>query len=158
VARGSVVRSTLDGVDDQGQGAAWRQHAWRQHVVHGLGDTGFVRPVEGLTEGHHSVRPRCRPREVLGHGLDPADVRDAPFVGGSATFGEHRRVGVETDRLLEQVGESDGEDARSAASIEEPAGPVQIQFLAEHSLELRRVGRSPAPVVGSGTLVDRGVV
>jgi hypothetical protein len=98
------------------------------------------------------------PGKVLGEGLDPADIRDAPFVGGSTTFSEHGRVGVEADRLLEQMGEPDGEDAWPATSIEEPAGPIQIQFLAENSLELRRVGRSTAPVVGSGALVDRGVV
>ena len=59
-------------------------------------------------------------------------------------------IGVEADRLLEQVGDSDGEDAWSAASIEEPRAPIQIQILAENNLELRRVGRCTAPVVGSG--------
>jgi len=44
-------------------------------------------------------------------------------VGGSATFGEHRRVGVETDRLLEQLGEPDGQDAGAAPAVEEPATP-----------------------------------
>lgn len=89
------------------------------------------------------------PREVLGQGLDPADVRDAPFLDGPATFGEHRRVGVEADRLLEQVGESDGEDAGAAAAVEEPPAPVQTQFLGENGLELRRIGGSTAPVVAA---------
>jgi hypothetical protein len=69
--------------------------------------------------------------------LDPADVRDALFVGGSATFGEHGWVGVEADRLLEQVGDSDREDAGAAASVEESPAPIQIQLLDENSLELR---------------------
>jgi hypothetical protein len=90
--------------------------------------------------------------------LDPADVGDASFVGDPATFGEHGWVGVEADRLLEQVGDSDGEDAGAATSVEEPAAPIQIQLLAENSLELRRVGWPTVPVVGSGALVDRGVV
>jgi hypothetical protein len=77
------------------------------------------------------------PGEVFGEGVDPADVRDALFLGSSATFGEHGRVGVEADHLLEQVGEPDSEDARAAPAVEEPPDPIQIQLLAEDSLELR---------------------
>ena len=65
-----------------------------------------------------SVRPGCRPGKVLGPGLDPADVRDASFPGGPAALCEHGRVGVEADRLLEQVGEPDGEDAGAAPAVE----------------------------------------
>jgi len=72
-----------------------------------------------------------------------------PFVGDPATLGEHGRVGIQADRLLEQVGEPDSKDAGTATSIEEPPAPIQIQLLAENSLELRRVGRPTAPVVGS---------
>ena len=67
-------------------------------------------------------------------------------------------VGVEADRLLEQVRESDSDAARAATSIEDPPATVEIQFLGENSLKLRRVGRSSPPVVRGGALIDRGVV
>src|SRR5918992_5925819 len=138
---------------DQSNGAARFQH-----VVNRRGYTGFVRPVEGLAEGNQPVWPGHRPRKVLGSGSHPADVRDAQIVGDPATLGEHGWVGVEADSLLEQVRESDSNAARAAASIEEPPATVQTQFLGENSLKLRRVSRSPPPVMSSGALIDRGVV
>jgi hypothetical protein len=44
-------------------------------------------------------------------------------LGSPSAFGEHGWVGVEADHLLEQVGESDREDAGSAAGVEEPSLP-----------------------------------
>jgi hypothetical protein len=73
-------------------------------------------------------------------------------------LGEHGGVGVEADRLLEEMREPDGEDAGTAAAVEEPAASVEPQLLGENGLELRRVGRPAAPVVGGGALVDRRVV
>ena len=96
--------------------------------------------------------------EVLGDGLHPAEVRDPPLVGHPAALGEHGRVGVEADRLLEQVGEADGEDARPAAAVEQPSAPVQLELLGKNSLELGRVGRPAVPVVGGGAFEERGVV
>ena len=75
-----------------------------------------------------------------------------------AAFGEHRRIGVEADRVLEEMREPDGEDAGAAAAVEEPPPSVQTELLGEHGLELRRVRRPAAPVVGGGALVDRRVV
>lgn len=140
-------------MDDQGEGAA-RLH----HVVHDLRDAGLVRPVEGLPEGDQPIRSRRRRRKLLGAGLNPADVPDAAFFGGSAPLREHRGVGVEPDRLLEHPGQPDGEAPRTAAAVQEPPGPVEAQLLRENSLELRGVRRSPPEVMGSGALVDRGVV
>jgi hypothetical protein len=103
---------------DQGQRAAWRQH-----LVHRIDDLGFVRPVEGLAEGDQPVGSGRRGREVFGEGLHPADVGDASLVGNAEPFGEHCRVGVEADRVLEQVGEPDGEDPGAAAGVEQPPTP-----------------------------------
>jgi hypothetical protein len=58
-------------------------------------------------------------------GLHPAHVRDPLFASDPATFGDHGRIRIEADRLLEQVGESRGEDAGAAASVEEPSSSVQ---------------------------------
>lgn len=74
--------------------------------------------------------------------------------GSSGTAGS----GVEANHLLEEVGESDGENAGPAPRVEKPPGPIQGKFLGENCLELRRVGRSTLPVVGNGALIDRGVV
>src|SRR5215213_7363844 len=127
-----------------------------QHVVHDLGYAGLVGPVEGLTEGDQWVRSRCCGRKILGSSLNPADVRDTQFLAESATFGEHRGVGVETDRLLKQVGESDGEDAGTAAAVEEPPRPIQAQLPSDNSLKLRRIGRSTLPVMDSGAVIIVG--
>jgi hypothetical protein len=79
-------------------------------------------------------------------------------LGDPATLSDHGWIGVEANRVLEQVSESDGQDAGTAATVEEPSGPIQTEFRGENSLELGRVGRSTAAVMGSGTLVDRRVV
>ena len=82
------------------------------------------RPSSGRTSRRQpfGTHPRSR-GQIFRPGLHPADVRDALSVGEAATFGEHGRVGVEADRLLEEVGESNGEDARAAANVEEPPLP-----------------------------------
>jgi hypothetical protein len=82
---------------------------------------------------------------------------DPSLLGDPAAFGEHGRVGIEADRLLEQMGEPDREDARPAAAVEQPPAPVEPQLLGENGLELRRVGRPPVPVVGRGALEERRV-
>jgi hypothetical protein len=129
-----------------------------EHVVHGLGDAGLVRPVEGLPERDQAVRPGRRLGKLLCAGANPAHVREAARVGGATALGEHRRVGVEADRLLEQMREPDRGDAGAAAAVEEPPAPVEPELLGEHGLEPRRVGRPTGPVVGGGARVDRGVV
>ena len=121
----------VDGVHYQRQ-----RPTWLQHVVHRLGNTGFVRPVERQAEGNYSVLSRCRPRELLGESLDPADVGHALFARGPATFSEHCWIGIEANRALEQVGESEGEDAGPAADVEEPSGPIEGEVGGENGLEL----------------------
>lgn len=98
------------------------------------------------------------PREVLGEGSDPADVGDALLVGDPATFSEHCWIGIKADRVLEQVGESDSQAARPAANVEEPSASIQIELRSKNSLELGRIGRSTVSVMGSGALIDRGVI
>ena len=90
--------------------------------------------------------------------MDPANVCDPTLVGDPAALGEHRGVGVEPDRLLEQIREPDGEIARPAAAVEQPPAPVQPQLLREHRFELRRVPRPAVPIVRGGTLEERRVV
>ena len=68
--------------------------------------------------------------------MDPVDVGDALFRGDPATLGERCRIGVQADRLFEQVGEADREDAGTAANVEEPSGPIQVELRGENSLEL----------------------
>jgi hypothetical protein len=68
--------------------------------------------MEGLAERDQPVRSRCRPGQVLGPGFDPPDGGDAAFLGRPAAFGEHRRVRVEADDLLEQGGEPDKDASR----------------------------------------------
>ena len=78
--------------------------------------------------------------------------------GGPATLGDHRRIGVKADGVLEQVGQSYGEDAGTAPDVQEPSAAVQAEFLSEESLEPGRVGRPPAPVVDSRAFIERRVV
>ena len=93
--------------------------------------------MERLSEGDQPIRSGCSFGKVLGQGFNPADVRDPQFVGSLPTFGEHRWIGIETDRLLEQVSKADGENPRAGAGIEESPAPVQIKFLGENGLEVR---------------------
>jgi hypothetical protein len=81
----------------------------------------------------------------------------AGCVGCPATLDEHRCVGVDTDGLLEQVSEPEGEDAGAAAAVEKSAGAVEPDFLREDGFELWRVRRSAGSVVGGGALEDRRV-
>ena len=125
------LESALDRVHDQSQGTTGLEH-----VVHHLGDAGLVRPVEGLAERHQPKGARCGRRKLLGQRLDPVDVRDAPFVGEATSLGEHCRIGIETDRFLEEVGEPEREDAGPAAAVEEPSRSVQAELRGENCFEL----------------------
>jgi hypothetical protein len=46
-------------------------------------------------------------------------------------------VGVQADRLRKERGETDGQHARTAAGVEQPAGPVQARLARQDSFELR---------------------
>jgi len=138
---------------DEDQGAA-RLH----HVVHRLGHRNLVGPVERLAERDQPVRPWRHRGKLLGPGLDPGDVREAPLLGGPATLDDHRRIGVKADSVLEQVGQSYGKAAGTAPDVQEPSATVQAEFLSQESLELGRVGRPPGPVVDSRAIIERRVV
>jgi hypothetical protein len=44
-------------------------------------------------------------------------------------------VGVQADRLVNEMSEADGEHARTAAGIQQPAGPVQTRLLGQDRFE-----------------------
>ena len=138
-----------------GQSLHWTDEARVAEAVYDM-----LEPGGALALTVHTVegRPRRGLRKVLGRRFHPPDVRDPSFVGDPPAFGEHRRVGVEADHILEQVGEPDGENAGPAAAVEQPPMPVQPQFLRENGLELRRVRGPAEPVVDRGTLEQRWVV
>lgn len=133
---------------DKGQGAA-RLH----HVVHRLGHRNLVGPVERLAERDQSVRPGRHRGKLLGPGLDPGDVRDVPLLDGPAALGDHRRIGIQADGGLKEVGQSYGEDAGTAPDVQEPPAAIQAEFLSEESLELGRVRGPSAPVVDSRAFI-----
>jgi hypothetical protein len=138
---------------DKDQSAA-RLH----HVVDRLGHRNLVGPVERLAERDQPVRPGRHRGKLLGPGLDPGDVREAPFLGGPAALDDHRRIGVKADGVLEHQGQSYGEAAGTAPDVQEPSATVQAEFLSEEGLELRRVGRPSGPVVHSRASIERRVV
>ena len=137
---------------DQGQGAA-RLH----HVVHRLGHRNLVGPVERLAERDQPVRPGRHRGKLLGPALDPGDVRDVLLLGGPATLGDHRRIGVKADGARKEAGQSYGEDAGTAPDVQESPAAIQAEFRCEESLEPGRVGRPSAPVVNSRALIERRV-
>jgi hypothetical protein len=114
--------------------------------------------VEGLAEGDQPVGARRGAGQLLGQRLDPADVRDPALHRDPPAHGEHRRIGVEPDHLLEQMGEPHREDAGATAGVEEPPAAVQRQLPLQQSLEARRVWRSAAPIMDGRAGVDRGIV
>src|ERR1022692_3697444 len=71
-----------------------------RYVVDGLGHLLLVGPVELLAEGHQLARHRCDSGKVLGQALDPPDVHDSLFPGGTAALRKHAGVRVQADRLL----------------------------------------------------------
>ena len=111
-------------------------------------------PVERLAERDQSVRPGRHRGKLLGPGLDPGDVREAPLLGGPATLDDHRRIGVKADGVLEQAGQSYGKAAGTAPDVQEPSAAIQAEFLCEESLEPGRVRRPSAPVVDSRAFLE----
>ena len=49
-------------------------------------------------------------------------------------LGDHRRIGIQADGVLEQVGQSYGKDAGTAPDVQEPSAAIQAEFLNEQSL------------------------
>ena len=50
-------------------------------------------------------------------------------------LGDHRRIGIQADGVLEQVGQSYGKDAGTAPDVKEPSAAIQAEVLSEESLE-----------------------
>jgi hypothetical protein len=96
----------------------------------------LVGPAEGLAEGHQLVWPWRDRGQVLGQALNPPDVRDPLLLGDTAALRKHVGVGVQADRPLKQMSEAGGKHARTAASIQQPAGPVETQLLRQDGFEL----------------------
>jgi hypothetical protein len=97
-----------------------RERAARlEHVVDGLSNSLFVGPVERLTERHQPVRSRSRSGQIFCQRLNPPNVGQALSLRRAPTLGQHVGIRIKPDDSLEQRGETDGEDARAAAGVEE---------------------------------------
>ena len=92
--------------------------------------------MEGLAKSNESIATTRCCGKLLSGSVDPPDARDASLFGDPITLGEHGRVGIEADCFLKQMGKSDGEDAGAAASIEQPPGPIETQFVGEDGFKL----------------------
>jgi hypothetical protein len=51
-------------------------------------------------------------------------------------LGDHRRIGIQADGVLEQAGQSYGKDAGTAPDVQEPSAAIQAEVLSEESVEL----------------------
>ena len=89
-----------------------------------------------MAEGHQLVRPPRDSGQVLGQALDPPDAHDSLFPGGTAALRKHAGVRVQADRLLKEMGETDGKHARTAAGVQQPAGPVETRLVRQDGFEL----------------------
>jgi hypothetical protein len=51
-------------------------------------------------------------------------------------LGDHRRIWIQADGVLEQAGQPYGQDAGTAPDVQEPAAAIKAEVLSEESLEL----------------------
>ena len=112
-------------------------------VVHRLGHRNIVGQVERLAEREESVRPGRHRGKHIGPGLDPGDVRYVALLGGPATLGDHRQIGIKADGGLRQVGHSYGKHPGTAPDVQEPSAAIQAEFFGEQSLDQGEYGGLP---------------
>lgn len=147
------TRAAGDGVDDESE-----RPVRLQYVVDLLGHHLFVSPMERLTEGDEPEWPGGSVREILSQALDQSDVAASSRCGSQAAFGEHVGIGIETRCLLEEVGQTEGEDGWPAPDVEKATGPVETELASQECLQPRGVRGTSGSIVPGGSEVDRGVV
>src|SRR5439155_3743263 len=87
----------------------------------------------------------------------PRCVRDALLGREARGFGDHPRVGVDTDDLLEKVSDAERDYARPAADVEKTAAAVEPQSVTKAVSETRCI-RQAAPDVVGGRPREEGLV
>ena len=107
------LRPSFDGVHDER-----KRTTWFEDVVDDFRDGDLVRPLERLPERHELERAEVERGDGLGHRLEPVDVVDPCFDRTAGGFGEHVRIGIKPDRLVERRRQLDREDAGTASDVE----------------------------------------
>ena len=141
-------------VGDEGQ-----RTAGLQHVVHGLGHSLLVCPVEGLTEGRRPVRPWRDRGQVLGQALDPPDVQDSLFLGCAAALRKHAGVGVQA-RPPARTDERGGRVSTPATphGPQHAAVPIESRSPASGRPRALHVRGAAVAIVGSRAEIDGRVI
>jgi len=130
--------------------------AGHQHLPHGGGDEVAVGPVEGVAERHDPEFAKAG-RQVFGTGANPAHVRHPAVKSPPLGLRQHVFIRVDADRLAEERGQGECQDARPAAHIEQPALSVQAEGGGQRFGEAGGIRKPSALVIGRSSL-EQGAV
>ena len=100
------------------------------HLADGGRNPGSVHPVERLAEADDSEGTEGS-GEILGSHLDPAGVADSFLRGSSLGLSQHSGIWVESNDVFEEMGEEQGDGARTATDVEEAPTTIEIEVLGE---------------------------
>ena len=90
--------------------------------------------------------------------MHPPHVRRSLPRRMQGRLGQHVGVGIQADGLVDQGGELDGQDSRTASHVEKASRPVQPALDGHCRTQLSGVGRSAPEIVGGASAVERRVV
>jgi hypothetical protein len=122
-----------------------------EHLADGRRNPGSVHPVERLAKADDSEGAE-RSGEVLSLQLEPAGVDDSVLRRSSVCLSQHSGIWVQSNDVLEEMGEEQSDGARPATDVEEAPTTIEMEVLGESIGQVRGVGFATLPVVAGSTL------
>jgi hypothetical protein len=87
-----------------------------------------IRPVERSTHRGHA-EPTERGRKIFGAAAKPFDVGNSGAFRSQTALGEHLRLRIHCDHLLEQMRERNRQGTWATSKIQKPSPTIQIQIV-----------------------------
>jgi hypothetical protein len=81
--------------------------------------------MERLTEGDDSEGSEWS-GEILSSHLEPGAVADSFLLGSSLGLSQHSGIWIESNNVLEEMGEEQSDGARPATNVEEAPAAVEV--------------------------------
>jgi hypothetical protein len=104
----------------------------------------------------HGDEPKLteRGRQIVRAAESPFDVGDAAFACESLALGAHAVIGIYRDDFAKQMCERERDWTRAASEVEQAAGSVEAEVLAENRDERGRILRAESRVVPGRALIE----
>jgi hypothetical protein len=124
-----------------------------KHSADGSRNPGSVHPVERLTEADDSEASEG-PGKVLSSQVEPVGVADSFLLGSPLGFSQHFRIWVDSNDVLEEMGEEQSDGPGPATDVEQAPATIETEVFGEGIGQASSVWFAALPVVGGRALED----